>query len=135
MALFEWSDKYSVNINEIDNQHKKIINIINGLHYAMKEGKGREALASILQSLIDYTKTHFTDEERLMNINGYPEFSKHRAAHENLVKQVLDFQQKFKDGNIMVSLELAGFLKDWLSKHILETDKKYAPFLNSKGIM
>lgn len=135
MALFAWSDGYSVNIMEIDNQHKRLIELINELHSAMAAGKGKEVLGKTLQGLIDYTKTHFAYEENLMKTHGYSEYSQHKTAHEKLVSQVLDFQKKFQAGEMLVTIDIMNFLKDWLSKHIMGTDKKYSPFFNSKGIV
>ena len=65
MATITWSDNLSVNIKEIDTEHKKLINMINELHSAMGSGKGREAMERSLPGLVDYTKTHFAYEEKL----------------------------------------------------------------------
>ncbi|MCL4537578.1 MAG: bacteriohemerythrin [Nitrospirae bacterium] len=135
MALFTWSDKYSVNINEIDNQHKKLIGIINELHDAMSKGKSNDILSNVLQDLIDYTRVHFANEERIMNMHGYHDYTAHKAAHEDLLRQVTKFDKEFREGKFGLSIQMMNFLKDWLSKHILETDKKYSPFLNSKGVI
>lgn len=135
MALFVWSDKFSVNIKEIDEQHKKLVSLVNDLHIAMQTGKGKELLGKILQNLIDYTAKHFAHEEHLMKKHGFAEYLKHKAEHEKLVSQVLDFQKKFQAGSAVLTLEIMSFLKDWVSKHIVETDKKFGPFLNSKGIV
>ncbi|MFN3309093.1 MAG: bacteriohemerythrin, partial [Anaerolineales bacterium] len=66
MSLITWSDEFSVNIKEIDNQHRQLIEMVNQLQRAMKEGKGAAALNDILQRLIDYTDYHFSTEERMM---------------------------------------------------------------------
>ena len=135
MELFTWSDKYSVNIKDIDNQHKNLISIINELYSAMSLGKGRDVLGKTLQALIVYTRTHFAAEERLMNIHGYQEYSMHKPEHEKFIEHIFDFQKRFQEGNTIISIELMYFLKDWLSNHILVSDKKYSPFLNKKGII
>ncbi len=135
MALFDWEAKYSVNIKEIDEQHKKLIGIINDLHDAMSKGKSNDVLSKVLQDLIDYTRVHFANEERIMNMHGYPDYAVHKAVHEDLVRQVTKFDKEFREGKFGLSIQMMNFLKDWLSKHILETDKKYSPFLNSKGVI
>lgn len=135
MALFVWSDKYSVNIKGIDEQHKKLIGIINELHDAMIKGKSNDILSNVLQDLIDYTRVHFANEERIMNMHDYPDYTAHKAAHEDLLRQVTKFDKEFREGKFGLSIQIMNFLKDWLSKHILETDKKYSPFLNSKGVV
>jgi len=134
MSLIEWSPVYSVKVKKVDEQHKKLVDLINQLHDAMKSGQGNTVTGIILQSLVDYTKTHFADEIRLMQANGYPDLARHQAEHDKFVKQVVEFQQKFQDGSAMLTMTILSFLKDWLVKHIQGEDKKYGPFLNAKGV-
>ena|SRR5271157_3277584 len=134
MAMLNWSDEYSVMVKEMDEQHKKLVGMINDLHEAMKTGKGKDVMEKILKSLVDYTVTHFSSEEKLMQSNDYPGFLAQKSQHEALTKQVLDFQKKYHEGKAVVSVEIMNFLKDWLVNHITGSDKKYGPFLNKKGI-
>lgn len=134
MALFSWDNSYSVNIREIDEQHKVLIKLINNLHDSMKVGKGKEALGPILNELVDYTVYHFGHEEKLFTDNGYPESSQHKAVHAKLVEQVKAIKKDYESGNAVMTIEVMHFLKDWLSGHIMGTDKKYSSFLNAKGI-
>ncbi|MEW6117819.1 MAG: bacteriohemerythrin [Nitrospirota bacterium] len=134
MALMTWSDALSVNIKEIDEQHKKLVGMINDLHDAMKVGKGTDVTGAILTGLVQYVATHFATEEKLMKAHSYPEFLKHKTEHENLTKQALELQKQFGEGKPVLTVELMNFLKNWLTNHIQGTDKKYGPFLNGKGI-
>ena len=135
MALMEWSDKYSVGINSIDVQHKQLIALINKLFEALSTGKGDQALAPILNELIVYTKTHFAYEERLFTQYAYPDSSPHKADHGKLAAQVLDIQKQMEAGKVGLSVGTMTFLKEWLSNHIVGTDKKYGPFLSGKGVV
>lgn len=134
MAIMTWNESYSVNVHSIDDQHKTFFTLINDLHDAMRSGKGKEVLGSTLQALVDYTQTHFSDEERLLRLHGYPDLSKHKAVHDAFVKQTRDLQERFNSGNTMISVEVMNALKDWLIKHIQGTDKRYSDFLNNKGV-
>lgn len=134
MALLAWKDDYSVNINEIDEQHKKLVAMINELSDAMSQKRGKEVLDDILKRLADYTVSHFSKEENLMKTNGYPEYDEHKAKHEKMTAKVLALQDELKQGKISLSIEVMDFLKNWLDKHILGTDKKYSGFLNSVGV-
>ena len=134
MALFEWQDKFSVKINSIDEQHKKLINIINDLHDAMLEGKSREIIKEVLFRLVDYTKTHFTYEEELFEKHGYSEKVSHEKQHDEFVQKLYEVVEKFKVIKSFVSIEIMEFLKDWLVNHIMGIDKKYSDFLISKGV-
>jgi hemerythrin len=135
MALINWNDNLSVKVTEFDEQHKKLIGMVNNLHSAMGAGKSREIMDSVLTGLVDYTVNHFAAEEKLMQMYGYPSFAKHKAEHDALTKQVSDIVSKFKEGKSVVTIELMNFLKDWLTKHIQGTDKQYGPFMNSKNVM
>lgn len=134
METFEWDEKYAVNIKEIDVQHKKLIELINGLNEAIYLGQGCQKLELVFKELVEYTKTHFSNEEELMRSNDYPDFLKHKVKHEELTKEVVSLQKQFEGGRILITMQVMKFLKDWLINHIQNIDKKYAPFLKSKGV-
>lgn len=130
----EWNDSYSVGIQSIDEQHKKLFGMINALHEAIKQKRPREVMGRTLEELVEYTMTHFSDEETLMEKYGYPEFATHKQSHAALTVQVNDIFHRFRRGEPVISVELFGFLINWLKEHIQGTDKRYTAFLNSKGI-
>ncbi|MBK7975276.1 MAG: hemerythrin family protein [Deltaproteobacteria bacterium] len=135
MPLMEWTPKLSVGIGQFDGEHQKLVGMVNDLFDAVQAGRGKDRLGPILDGLIAYTKTHFAAEERLMQQHQYPTFAAHKAEHDALTKQVLDVQQKFNGGaTAALSMEVMSFLKNWLVKHILGTDKSYGPYLNQKGV-
>lgn len=134
MDLFQWKDCYSVGIKKVDEQHKKIVGLLNDLYESMKAGKGKETLGVVLKDLFEYTKTHFVTEESLLALYKFPDFEEHKKKHEKMKEHVLILNQKFVSGEISSPLQITNFLKEWLAKHILETDKVYGPFLNEKGV-
>ena len=129
MALFQWNNSFSVNNSEIDNQHKKLVALVNELHDAMGQGKSRDVLGGIFNELVSYTKYHFKSEENQMLNKNYPDYTAHRLEHQKLTNQVLKLKQEFDSGKVVISIDLLNFLKDWLKNHILESDKKYVPYL------
>ena len=134
MALFNWSEAYSVDISTIDLQHKRLVDMINALHDAMRAGKGNDVTGKMLDDMAIYALRHFSEEEKQLQQHGYPQFAAHKAEHEAFKQRVKDLQLKLQDKKIGVTLEVMTFLKDWLSKHILEVDKRYAPFLKEQGV-
>jgi hemerythrin len=134
MAFFEWREDYSVGIKKIDEQHKKLVGHLNDLYEAMSTGKGKDALNSVLNGLVQYTKEHFSTEESLMKLYNYPEYEAHRQKHEKMAEHVVKLKQKVDSGEISNPRQITDFLKEWLAKHILSTDKMYGPFLNEKGV-
>jgi hemerythrin-like metal-binding protein len=133
--LLRWSDSLSVGIDSIDSQHKKLVDLINELYVQMNSGSAKEAVGRTLSKLIDYTGSHFKNEEKLFARHDYPEQADHKEVHSKLVDQVLYFQDQFEKGEKDVSLELMEFLKDWLLNHIKKTDRQYSSFLLSKGVV
>jgi len=134
MAYMSWKNDYSVGVKEIDQQHKKLIDLINALHEAMSKGQARSALGKILGELIAYCSTHFANEERLFAAHGYPDAADHKDKHQKMAAKVQALQQQFDQGKATITMDVMDFLQQWLDKHILGTDKKYGPFLNSKGV-
>jgi len=134
MVLFEWNDSYSVGVSVFNEEHKKIINLINNLYEAMKTGRGKESLGSIFNELVDYTVVHFNNEEAMMRKYNYPGLEDQVSEHKKLTSQVRELEAKFKGGASFVTIDVLNFLKDWLTNHIAGSDKKYGPFFNGKGI-
>ena len=135
MPMMEWNDRLSVGITQFDNEHKRLVGMVNDLFDAVTAGRAKDVLGRILDGLITYTKTHFANEERYMTQHNYPGLAAHKAEHEALAKQVLEVQKKFHTGaTAVLGMEVLSFLKSWLVKHIQGTDKNYGPFLNAKGL-
>lgn len=130
--MFDWKPEYSVSIPAIDAQHKKLFALAGELHTAMCQGKGSAVLEQSLSRLVDYTKDHFAAEERLMEKYKYPGLAVHKVEHEKLTAQVVEFQEKFRRKQALLTVELMQFLKSWLEHHISGSDQKYAAMIRSK---
>jgi hemerythrin len=135
MSFITWEDTMSVNVKEIDDQHKKLISLINELHEWIQAGEKKDILGGVLEELINYTRYHFSVEERRMKQFSYVGYLEHKREHDDFTGQVLLLKEKYDKGTTALSSEVSSFLKDWLTNHILGTDKKYTPFFNSKGII
>jgi hemerythrin len=135
MSLITWNEAYSVKIKKFDDQHKQLISMLNTLHDAMREGKGKDVLEKVVAGLVDYTKRHFADEESFMKQYGYPDYEKHKKEHNLLTVQVSDLQKDYSEGKAVLTTQVMMFLKDWLQEHIKGTDKTYGPFFNGKGVL
>ena len=129
MSLFAWSSAYSIGVPRIDAEHQKLFSLAGQLHEAMLAGSAREVLQSTLANLIAYTRAHFAHEEEIMLRSRYPEYSAHKTKHDELTSKVLDFQREFAAGKVSVSIEMLGFLKNWLAHHIAGTDQLVGSYL------
>jgi hemerythrin-like metal-binding protein len=136
MSYIEWDDEeFSVGIEQFDSQHQRLFGALNDLHSAMKEGKGREEIGTILDELESYTETHFSDEEDFMQDCSYSShcqtcFRSHQSAHEEFAEEVASFRQRYDDGEVMLTMDVIDFLKDWLTSHIAgsELDQDYGQY-------
>jgi len=131
--LMEWSAALAVGHAEIDRQHQVLIEIANRLNSAMRAGAGRQVCGSILDELVDYTVSHFSFEEKLMEKHQYGQRTAHLAEHRKLIDQVNRFKAQYGSGSA-VSVELLGFIRDWLLNHFLKVDRALASDLASRGV-
>jgi len=122
MSYIDWTATYSVGIDSIDQQHKKLVDIINELYDGMKQGKGQQVLNRTFTELASYTQTHYM---RSMS---------HKKEHTELLKQVTLYAEQYQNGKIMMSMEVMDFLKNWLLNHILVVDKAYTDFFKEHNV-
>lgn len=132
--LVEWTDELSVQIEEIDEQHKILVGLINQLYESIIVQNSTIEVDRVLDELVQYTIIHFAVEESLMRIFHYPNHDEHKHHHEALTKQVIDIQNKVKNKEAEVSMELLNFLRSWLTNHIMIEDKQYIPFFLENGV-
>jgi hemerythrin-like metal-binding protein len=134
MQFWIWEDHFRLGVHELDEQHKTLIALMSQLHGAIAEGQAKAMLAPLFVALLDYTKEHFADEANLMNAYDYPEAADHVIEHAELINRIRALQQEYERGSILVTLNTARFLGDWLSYHILVSDRNLADFLRNKGV-
>lgn len=100
----------------------------------MRVGEGSIVISQIVRQLITYTRTHFLQEEALMEKAQYPDLPAHRQLHRKLVADVEKFQCELDEGVRPNTVAVFDFLKEWLTQHIQKVDKAYSQHLNSRGI-
>jgi hemerythrin-like metal-binding protein len=133
MAYMQWRPTLEVGHDQIDNEHRSLVEVLNRLHAAMKQGKGKDEIEKVLVFLKDYTVGHFKAEEALMKTHQYPGAQMHMAIHADLVKQVSTLIADFRSGKAVLTSAVLDFLEDWLVKHIMGEDKALGAFLRNKG--
>jgi len=134
MAIFAWNESYSVRVGQMDEQHRKLFDIINELAEAMKSGKGEAAVRDTVEQLAVYTRTHFLQEEMLMQKTGYPDLPAHRQLHRKLMADVEQYKKAIEEGHTASPVTLLNFVREWLVHHIRESDKAYSDHLNANGV-
>ena len=128
MSQLIWRQDFSIGIPEMDEQHKKWIEIINELHESLTSVLNTDVLSKTFQDVIDYTVYHFTEEEKLMQKIDYPDFLNHKALHLNFTGKINKLKDEFLLGEVVLQTEIMTILKDWLTEHIKNMDIEYACF-------
>ena len=125
-----WSDRYSMGIKIVDDQHKGLLNFVNELfnHSTGDEYTEREYFKSVIQEAVKYIKTHFETEEKLMLSTKFAGYAEHKIIHDGFTMTVLKSVKDFEGGKRLVLEKFAYFLKDWVLTHVAVEDVKYAEY-------
>lgn len=131
--FIRWKPEYEIGVKEMDEQHKELVRIANKLFIAMRDGSSDIALQQVLDSLVNYTKYHFADEEKLIMSSKFPGYVGHVKQHHALIADIGRLYDEFKEGKQTVGIDLIKFLKKWLVNHIQGSDSKYADHIHSQS--
>jgi len=125
-----WSDRYSMGVKVIDDQHKGLLDVANDLfnHATGDEYEEREYFKKVIQQAVKYIKEHFETEEKLMAATKFPGYAEHKTIHDGFTRTVLNSVKDFESGKRLVLEKFAYFLKDWVLSHIAVMDMQYAEY-------
>jgi len=129
--MLKWSNTLSLDIDEIDQQHMKFLDIVNDLLAAMKEKKSHKIQSEIIDKLISYAFYHFSKEERYLSKSNYPGTEQHKLEHEAFVDKIIKFKNDYDNKKITLSIEMIQFMNNWWINHIKVSDKKYLPYVKN----
>ena len=129
-----WDSSMDTGIELIDNDHKKLLGLINQLQTATRYQIDDTMIENTLNELIEYTKYHFDREEQLMQINQYPGYEAHKELHKLMIKKVSQFIEGYTTNKVHTIDDTLVFLKGWLVNHIKGKDKDYVPYLKIKTL-
>ncbi len=125
-----WDDKYLLDVIEIDEQHKKLVGIINTFYDILE--KGLEVYTQnrdrVLKEIVDYTIYHFGQEETLFDNFGYTTSDFHKQQHKAFVEEVGRYITRLQDSTVEQGLKFYDYLVTWLLSHIGKSDKAWASY-------
>lgn len=129
MAYFEWASDMEIDQGPIDQDHRKLVDLVNALHTVTSEGRGQQIVDRVLNELISYTADHLRREEKLMETLKFPNLANHKIGHDAFLASIQDLKKKYDAGSITVASQLSTVLRDWLSLHIRRSDKELLKLL------
>lgn len=128
----EWSEELKVGVDQMDAQHKTLVDLINSLYDLLEAGKKKEAMDLFRERVKVYLEKHLSDEEKFMESIGYPDLEIHKRAHEKFRKLMLEVCEKLKEEDEREFRSALALLWGWLYSHIQKVDKKYGQFYKIK---
>jgi len=130
-----WNDDMLIGVPEIDNQHRGLVAAIDELLVACANNQNEESIRKTLLYIADYTKVHFTDEEKIQEEYGFPEMRMHKKQHDDFVttatKLILEYVSIKTSDNL--AEKICKTLVDWVGNHIRTEDKKIGEYIKSKS--
>ncbi|HSH43594.1 MAG TPA: bacteriohemerythrin, partial [Arenicellales bacterium] len=117
MALIEWKDEYRVGVEDVDREHRELIELINTLYERMGDAGGDIDVMEFLGEVYARIASHFALEEQVMRRHDYDELAEHKADHEHLLDEIRDIMDDYEDGRLLDHEELARRLDRWFSEH------------------
>jgi len=137
MSLIPWNDSFALGIDEIDEQHQKMLAIINKLFdlFEDKKHEDQAEIDRIIKEMADYAVYHFQTEEKYFQLYGYKKALPHIQIHNQYRAKVEDWRRRYDtDKDKTIFFEISSFLQDWWTWHINNTDREYVPFLKANGL-
>ncbi len=134
MSLIEWKNVFSVGVPSIDDQHRKLVEMINNLYDEFYKGITDEFLSGLIKELEKYTVYHFSYEEKFMKLYNYESLKEHKGEHDQFIEKIQVYKTIVSKDNKTAVIDFATFLKNWLLKHIMGTDKKYSKLFLERGM-
>ena len=127
-----WDNALNVGYDLIDDQHKGLVAMINDLMAGCKKGAVAADIAfmEVLEKTVDYAKTHFAAEEKILSQISYPDLSAHKDKHFQFLFEVVNIISEVESGST-TPINMVLFLKNWLMGHIAVCDKEYVPYLKN----
>ncbi|WP_163341083.1 bacteriohemerythrin [Desulfopila sp. IMCC35008] len=125
--MFEWNKSLDIGYPDIDQQHQQWIDLLNKLEHQLLNGTSKnekENRLLILKDILDFTSTHFKNEEEIMKRCNYPNIVEHYRMHKDFHQKVYDLYREVLDGNYVLDSELISILRNWFLSHTQNEDRK-----------
>lgn len=124
MPAIEWKREYDVGVRKIDQQHRRIVDVLNELYDLQDSKKSPKRMQRVFQSLRDYIEEHFETEEEYIAAHGCTGADVQKREHESFVDTICSYQKDFLKQKPLALINLFNYIWDWFAHHIVVVDKK-----------
>ena len=128
MDFFIWKENFNIGIDEIDQQHRSFLNILNDCYLQLSGNKKSVITRDFIDKLKSYAAMHFRYEEKMMELCQYIEIEQQKKQHKYFESQIAELEASGSEKREKPLDTILLFLRDWFLKHILEDDTKFAFF-------
>lgn len=132
MDLIIWRESFETGYVRVDSQHKHLVHLINEIYKTIGAKNKQDQMRIFFIELFNYTLNHFSMEEILMKEFKFEGFEAHKEEHYQFIIKLKDFKEKYLEGQTNINLDVLNFLRDWLLKHIMGTDKRTFEYIKAK---
>jgi len=132
MSVIKWRDSYNTGVAQFDQEHHKIIELIDAMYIALRDKQGKEIIEKVCREAVSYTEVHLANEEQALISINYPDLEEQMTEHARMKREVEKFQELIAGNYTEGATGLYHFLRDWLINHILVIDKKYGSYFQKE---
>ena len=132
MEKIQWDDSFNLQIDVIDEQHRRLVELMNRLIDIKDKDLSGEGVVEALGEMTNYLGDHFDTEEQMMIDHGYPGIVSHREEHQNFVTQTAFYIATYRESGVSLEKDILMFLQEWLVDHILKTDQDFGRFVKKR---
>ena len=129
MTIIKWREGYNTGIEQFDQDHRQLVEMINGMYTIVRENENSSNVLVIVNDVKRYAETHFNSEEEALARTDYPDLDEHKLIHQKLSQSIEQYSKRLEAGE-RIEREFYTFLRQWLLEHIMEVDKKYSKYLS-----
>ncbi len=133
--LLVWDDSLSVGIEEIDLEHRELVDLVNQLHQSIRDDQDQAQQIALIEQIKERVQGHFDTEERWFKEHGFPEAEEHIERHQEFLQRMSDFQTQIEFNRFGVGVEMTLFLSEWLETHLKDEDQRYSKYFTEQGII
>lgn len=125
MTLLEWRESYGIGIEEVDHEHRELIDLINALHASLGADRTLELVEAFLGEVLSDISAHFALEEKVMRARSYDAYAEHKADHERLLDELRELMDEQAMGAPLDDERLAARLSEWFGRHFRTQDARF----------